>query len=1471
MRERLPPRAETDRPGTNGGQGHPLPSAVVNGFAGVAGHSLAEVRVHDGPEAGAATEQLGARAWSAGGHVVLGGAAGTATDRYVLAHELAHAAGQVVGGERADGERPWVSNGVGRHDDPVELATHRTARRWAWGLPAPVVPDPSGLVRRLPPGRNGEALVLRAGSFVDAAQQFAAILTELGETRRWTIVVVGAHSVQVFDQQAAPLSGTLALRIPPVANLGVHVKVTAGEPLHQLVRAGGGYVPGPVSAGNLNFDTDIEGFQEVAPQFRGTQVAYVIPGALDPNAQPSSEPPPPSDPLVEVHGEKTANRPAWPGAVVPLGPQVTASHSTGSFLMRLENNQGINTLDRVTNLMQPIAFRWEVLKLDAGFRPIDKQTREATRWDALQQRFERRSRNAEADRRSLLGEHPERQSVPESVIRNAIAEQVHDTRLILGMVGEVALTIVNVLTDRPDNPFSEDIIDVPFREPGDYFVRCLATPVSDPDAPVRRATTVAGASVSVFDIAEFAQDALGTDTGDADAARRRLAELDQALATPPDESGTPAERARAARRRAFAGFERDYRRVLADAGGDQVTIRTAEQTFLQAKVGWLSGPDRSTDVEEVRTENARLLESLRGELERVTGTLTQSTALLGDARRTAVMQALVVDEATGVRVPLTFSIGERQYVATDRLEVVIADVSDGHAGRVFSGMGDGFLGAGRRDAWRAAMRDVRDSLHRGRGWLAYRVPAAYASYDLDLPNPMQLQMSALDMAAETVDDAAHVATVAAILAAPITGGASLEVLAVLAPIQAATSAYRLVERSVYGDLEIDSQSIGDLINIATLGLGGVGPARQFASRGVQIVAGLAGVAVRVLQAGQFVVLGWDTWRALTAPDEPGADPRESRRRKLVALLSVLEAVSIPVAEHAFPEAGRPGARPAPERTGEPRPIDREPASGDREGRPREVDEGGPVPESRRTAGPAEHADLRRGLPADLAGIDLQVDTSPDFGSRTVRVEYTVEGGVITDIRLRVGRRAGAREVAEHVRTIRSMQRYQGVGGRVRVLLERVTRWIGLHPGAELGSRAWEARLELEKLGPIIEARAREMADPATSPQRRAELEADLVHLETQAAEHAALLESMTTDPGRGYVAAEGRTAGEQEAARQNLPKLPDPTAKAADGTTSLGEYIWRYSEGRLEVVNRGDGPKLVYDKTTGSFIRDTRARVEPRFAASTSRGEAYTLLGGREPVSEFGRFTSMLVAEGLATHQQLIDLVQEPAGLRYDTVRGNLKQRYAALVVEHLSSSARLAATPTYAFLKRQGMSHHEALRGAGHAEMVRLTRGLYESDRGAIAERWYEAYQGGGQQSRQVTVTREAAAAAGATTVADRRLDRVSGGMIEELKNVTHALDAGDRAAIDDQLALVGHEITVGGAKQAIGGVKVVFLDPLGAQTNRRYMYERLAPGRPGADSLVFEIFSARGDSMWITQSNRDVLTNQAALDGFLRFGRTP
>lgn len=1409
--------------------------AVADAVGRQLGEPLHDVALNRSAQAAGSAERAGDLALTANRQVSLGADAprpGTDAGDRLLAHELTHVVQQ-------------------RRDRALgSVVLHQSRRSVA----------------------EGDPLVIHAARFADAAVQFGAILDQVGAPQNYAIVVLGASSLQVFDRHGVVRAPPFQLRAPASAESGVHVRVGAGTGLRRLVRRGNDYVPGGLSGGNTNFSTDVEQVHEFEDLLRHNQVAYVVPVAAPAQPTPPSATTLPPDPLVAFTGTKTADLRAWPGAVVPFGGQVFSTGATGSFLMHLENSQGSTTLDRVTNLMQPISFRWEVLKLDPSFRPVPGQSRQATRWDAQVGRYERRAENARADQRALRGEHPERQSIPVAVIREAVATQVASTRLILGMVGESALSVINVVTDRPDNPFSEDIMDVRFRTPGDYFVRCLATPVSAPGAPHRRATTVAGASVSVFNIAELAEDALGSDADEERRARDRVAELDSpAPALPADAS--PTTRARAVRDAALRPLERTYQSAVIDAHGDQDALMRARLAWLQARLAWLRSGAATTPDDLVRGENTSMIEAGSAEATRLEATVQLSTgALPAGATRTASMIALFVDEQTSARAPMTFTIWETTRVVADELEVVITEVTNGVRGRTFNGTGDGFQGTGRQNAWRAAMRNLRSNLHRGRGWLSYRVPPVYRNLDLDLPNPMQLEMSAADMAIETIDDAAHVATVAALLAAPMTGGASLEILAVLAPVQAATSLYRIVNRSAYGDFHLDAESVLDFINVASLGLSRVGPAGAFATRGQQIVAGTAGVAVRLMTAGNFVVIGWQTFRALTAEDPPGADPREGRRRRLQALLSALEAVSIPVSEHAWPAGTRPSLANTPGQPphvvppGQHEPVPQVPLDQGRQGEGPTTEETPPELSAVGTnragdrASPTLAERLRGALPEDLQRLRLDVDPSPDFPATSIHLEYTVVDGLITDIRLRVGRQARVSDLQAHVPTIRTMQTYQGLAGRVRVTLERVSSWLAGNPRAGPGTRAWEAKLELAKLRPMILARAAEFANPGTTPRRRAELRLEITDLTRQIDQHAAFVAGMGLDPGRGFVAAEGLSAGREEAQRLKFPDLPNP---------DLPDYIWRLGEHGLQVVNRGDGPKLVWDEAGRIFVPDKGNTPEPVFAAATTPAEAYAALGGHDPASGFGRFTAMLVAEGFASHTDLVARLQPPGSMRYRTVRGNLKDLYARLLIDHLLSPDRLTATPLFQFLIRQGVPASRAAQAASHAEMLRLTAGLHSSDRGAVAEVWYDRFHNPtGPLVRQVTITPEMATAAGATTSTTRRIDRVEGSALHELKNVSTPLGADDWAAIGDQLALVGHQVPVGGAPRALDRVVVSFLDPAGVLANAREMYLRLDPSQPGASTLTFELFSARGDSLRVTSGNRALLNNPAELRAFARFG---
>ena len=91
---------------TDAGRATPLPAPVRRAAEHRLGHDLRRVRVHADATAHRAAAAVGARAFTYGEHVVLGGAyaPGTIAGRRLLHHELAHVVQQATGRHGADAE-----------------------------------------------------------------------------------------------------------------------------------------------------------------------------------------------------------------------------------------------------------------------------------------------------------------------------------------------------------------------------------------------------------------------------------------------------------------------------------------------------------------------------------------------------------------------------------------------------------------------------------------------------------------------------------------------------------------------------------------------------------------------------------------------------------------------------------------------------------------------------------------------------------------------------------------------------------------------------------------------------------------------------------------------------------------------------------------------------------------------------------------------------------------------------------------------------------------------------------------------------------------------------------------------------------------------------------------------------------------------------------------------------------------------
>jgi hypothetical protein len=253
-------------------------------------------------------------------------------------------------------------------------------------------------------------------------------------------------------------------------------------------------------------------------------------------------------------------------------------------------------------------------------------------------------------------------------------------------------------------------------------------------------------------------------------------------------------------------------------------------------------------------------------------------------------------------------------------------------------------------------------------------------------------------------------------------------------------------------------------------------------------------------------------------------------------------------------------------------------------------------------------DPRGALPRDLRGR-ITVDIDADLPPRTVRV--------VTDPvpRIVAGPGARAADIRLHVQTARNVLQLHGAYGRVRHLLDRFADWAFLHGEPPAGTRAWEARQELRKLPDVIEARMHESVNPDLTAHQRAEIEADIAHLREQVAAHRAALAEMDLNPGRGFIAAEGRTIptrAELEAAHQSWVDQ----MRAAIRGEGPPPPPWRGPEPQLDRNGswRGHNPAEAYAAYRAA-LREGGGKYEAIITRDRVTGEYQVMLGRQGSVS----------------------------------------------------------------------------------------------------------------------------------------------------------------------------------------------------------------------------------------------------------------
>lgn len=247
------------------------------------------------------------------------------------------------------------------------------------------------------------------------------------------------------------------------------------------------------------------------------------------------------------------------------------------------------------------------------------------------------------------------------------------------------------------------------------------------------------------------------------------------------------------------------------------------------------------------------------------------------------------------------------------------------------------------------------------------------------------------------------------------------------------------------------------------------------------------------------------------------------------------------------------------------------------------------------------------------------------------------------------------------------------------------------------------------------------------------------------------------------------------------------------------------------------------------------------FPVGTDTDMILKRLAGSESKSTFKKFYEMLTSKGVASDaevRKVIDDVRKEYNLdtkaaTVDDIRHAIKEKFRDKIVRQMfeaSDGKKLDAK-------------------ASHQKMRELTENLNSADKGPITEAWIKKTReaaGAKETAEQVVVKAEEHK----RMKGDRRLDRIEGEEVNEIKSGESHLDAGEKAELDDHLALVGKEgatLDVRGKPQTVKKVKWTFTSPEGGRTNADFLEMQLKAN----DGFSVEVYNDAHESKVFTKAD--------------------
>jgi hypothetical protein len=597
---------------------------------------------------------------------------------------------------------------------------------------------------------------------------------------------------------------------------------------------------------------------------------------------------------------------------------------------------------------------------------------------------------------------------------------------------------------------------------------------------------------------------------------------------------------------------------IALATGDTAKAKYLRYLLVEAKLRYEGSPqalltqkrdEKQRELKEFQKKYPTLSDySRRQEVENLNRQIVlfeRHQKQLPDGKALKRVNANLISEVTGELYPLLISAGALS-MQEGKHQWMISDVTN-PSGDAFIGLGDT-----PSEAFHSALKKLGGKAAYGRGVIGART----AGLCLEPGALPEIQVESVPvswaLAEKRIDDlVATLAVLGLVVASAGTAGAV---------IGAGIAAARLIQRWQAGKLYLDAQTVGDALAL----LGGVGATgtlvaglqvqrfekvfaivqkgkvteAQLAAAG-KALSGAHRLSKGVELANEAINYGGVLWGNVSFLDEMlfiGEQERSgaithaaARRARSAAISSAVQNNGLFIAGNVLKAKGKAAERgdrkPAEHLAEKPPGAEKAPIDEflPEEGNKPAQKAGKPVPLGERKATLAE---LKGALPPDIREF-LRVDDT--LQGDDVRVDYHVDEntGLITEIKVRCSPDARPATVAMHEPTVRTMQRYQGFGGRVRLAISWVKEVLGITPDTPNPDKPWfKAALEVQKLPKLIEEQMRCMRD--MEPEAREHAEAELTALETQLEDNLHKLNYRETGEEEGFVAAKGMSKAAQK-------------------------------------------------------------------------------------------------------------------------------------------------------------------------------------------------------------------------------------------------------------------------------------------------------------------------------------------------------